>query len=315
MAFHLLLIFILSGYIVYKYLIQNEIVLTWLVRIIVHIFFPAYFFFTMLYGFRDTLELDLYWPFLFMALSACTLFFHWCMAGKLTESVADPRQKTMSRLGYTVHNAGYLPVPLLSNLVDPRVMIFLFFYIAVFNIIFWSYFTPRILGLKKTIQLNSSVIAIFTGVIAGLFSLDTLLPSGFESFFGYFSTAILAAIMVLLGMILATIPIGFIEMKQILHGEKHFFRNYIIRFILYPLILLFLLNIVLELDNFFFWSIAAVFFTEAAVPPATNLLVVAQLHGGLKEKQELGRDIFLHYVFSIVQLPVMIFLLILLKPS
>lgn len=79
-----------------------------------------------------------------------------------------------------VHNAGYIPIPIMSAVVPGPVLIYVFFYTLGFNLIFWTLAVDYISGTshKPIIKLNPPTIGILTGILLAATGWYWDLPAG-----------------------------------------------------------------------------------------------------------------------------------------
>ena len=136
-----LLGFILLGFFVFSFKSLSQRLLKPFTTLVVTVLFPAYFFFSMMRGFSDADSRDWGWFGLFFLVSIVTLGIQslagWLVAFRLHRKSFVPRFRNESVILLGIHNAGYLPLPILQPLVDERVFVYLFAYVAAFNVLFW----------------------------------------------------------------------------------------------------------------------------------------------------------------------------------
>jgi len=167
---------------------------------------------------------------------------------------------------FAVHNAGYLPLPILSVFAPQSLMVYMFFFVLAFNLIFWTVAVSYMSGRGRLVfRLNVPIVGIFVGLLLAVFHLYRFVPS-----------IIRLPIKLLIFPALFMIAMIFVPLRGLPPGLAFGIR----------------LGVVLQ----------------AAVPPATNLMIVAKAFGTEKQVHYTGSGIIVTYLSSLVTLPLFLFL-------
>jgi hypothetical protein len=208
---------------------------------------------------------------------------------------------------FSVHNAGYIPLPLLHALVPTGLVVYMFFYFFAFNLVFWTlvaaYMTPQE-GKTFSFKVNGPLIGIMTGFLLAAFDLYHYIPSFIQVPVRFVSEISLYVILFLVGAIIGTIPLRYLQFKPV------FKRLILIKMVLFPLAvwgLSFLLPLQ-GLDAEMASGIRLALVIEAAVPPATNIMITAKAYGTEEEVHFVGSGIMTTYLATLVVLPVFVIL-------
>ena len=118
----------------------------------------------------------------------------------------DKQRETVLRFGAVFSNCGYMSLPLQQAVLGEEGVFYGATYIAIFNVVLWTYGVCLMDGGLKNISIgkiikNPSIISVFSGII--IFVLSVKLPSVITEPIGYFAAVNTPLPMVLIGYHLA----------------------------------------------------------------------------------------------------------------
>ena len=118
----------------------------------------------------------------------------------------DKQRETVLRFGAVFSNCGYMSLPLQQAVLGEEGVFYGATYIAIFNVVLWTYGVCLMDGGLKNISIgkiikNPSIISVFAGII--IFVLSVKLPSVITEPIGYFAAVNTPLPMVLIGYHLA----------------------------------------------------------------------------------------------------------------
>lgn len=122
-----------------------------------------------------------------------SLLFHaaYYALAKLLYKNAPEKQRTVLRFSTVFTNAGFMGIPLISQLISPEAAIYATFYVVAFNIYNWSlgcyiYTGDRSYISAKKMLINPATVPTYIGlaiyILAGTVTLPAALSPAFESF-------------------------------------------------------------------------------------------------------------------------------------
>ncbi len=217
-----------------------------------------------------------------------------------------PRAVTMRTqfvLLATLHNAGFLPIPILERIVPESILIATFFYLFAFNLVFWSIAAPIIhqgqFSLRSfRFRLSPSLASMIAGFVLAATGWYRFVPESVDRMAGIVGSIALDMILIALGGALAGIHERLrIERQQILFVGVRMFA--------YPAAMLAVAAIPWPglSEPAFSWGIRAFLVLEATVPPATQTMVVTRSVGNEAAVHYVGRMILITYLVSLVTIP------------
>jgi hypothetical protein len=194
-------------------------------------------------------------------------------------------------------------------LAPDALVVYLFFFFFAFNIVFWGVTVSLLSSAEEgfRFRINMPLIGLAAGVLVAAFGLYDYLPVSLRTVFSVTGEVAINLILVLMGGILATIP------KESIFFSREFVRFILVKMIAYPA-LVFGALLFIPLENLrpaMAEGIKIVFVLQAAVPPATNNLIVARAYGSREQELHIGNGMFHTYAASLITLPVFIVLAIL----
>ena len=314
----------LTGFLIFKIRVVQRHLLRPVVFTIVNIIFPLYFVHTMPSQWADGLEAGWGWMLVFFF---AYLFFFVVQLGlgrlliNRTRLLATDHPQELLVL-FAMHNAGYIPIPIIAALAPPAVSVYMSFYMMAFVLSFFTVAVWLIQGAAHIrdargrqadarsavpaashpplrFKLNAPIVGILTGLLLGVTGWYELVPGWVKLPFRWSATIALDAIMVVLGGVLAGIP------AEGLSYRKEFGGLVLVKMVLYPAAVLGALALVplSGLAPPVASGIKLAFVVEAVVPPATNILVLTKAYGTRDQVEYAGAAIVTTYLASVVLLP------------
>lgn len=290
---------------------------------IINILIPLYMITRYGSSWDEAISSGAYWMGIFFLLCIVTILVHYLLALRVLASTRFFRQVEKQNrndfiLLFAVHNVGYIPLPILEQLVPTGVLIYMFFYILAYNLLFWSVAVSIIRTApgkrpELKLKLNAPLVSIFVGILLAALGIYQQIPAGITAPLEEFAGLAMDGILIVLGGILAGVPHG------TLRSHREFIPFLIIRQALYPaLVLLLCLGARLLLggprlfpqgpitmDQTWRW-LQLVLVIEAAVPPATNIMIAVQQFGTAQQLRYTGSGIIISYLGAAVTLPLFV---------
>lgn len=208
---------------------------------------------------------------------------------------------------FSMHNAGYIPLPIVAALAPAVVSLYLSFYVMAFVILFFTvavWIIRGSAGHRTRFTVNGPLVGIVLGLALALGGFYGDLPGWVQAPFQFASSIALDALMVVLGAVLATIPV------KALRYRREFGGYILYKMILFPaLVLGALVFIPLRgLPAEVAAGIKLAMVLEAAVPPATNIMVITKAYGSDEQVQYAGSAIITSYAAGLVLMPLFLVL-------
>lgn len=194
-------------------------------------------------------------------------------------------------------NAGFIGIPLVSMTLGEEAVFFIASYVALLNILQWTYGVYIITKNKEYISLkkiykNPIIISFIIGVV--LFILPIKLPSTV--------TTVMSSIASMngpLAMIILGVYIGQIEIKE-LFNDKIVYACSIIRLIVIPMVTISVLSIIP--NKFIIIKLTILIATSA--PVGSNVAIFSQIYN--KDYKQAVKDVCLSTILCIITLPIII---------
>lgn len=283
-----------------------------LLFVTLNILFPIHLIYKFSDGWGQAVEAGWQWMAVFFFASLLMMGIQ-LVAGVLLVKKTNLLQTNYEREIITffwVHNAGYIPIPILTALAPKGLMVFMFFYFFAFNIVFWSaaasYISPGE-GKRFRFKLNMPLIGLIVGFFLAVTGLFSYIPPVIRTSMQFIADYSIYVILFLVGSIVGTIPMRHLKIHRV-------FRRFIgIKMIIYPVIVLGL-TLLLPLKGLsrdMAAGIKLALVIEAAVPPATNILITTKAYGSEEQVRFVGSGIMATYLAALVTLPVFILLIML----
>lgn len=294
------------GFVLFRHPWMQRRALPVYLTLILKVLFPIYFIVRIPLGWEAAVVLG--WPMLLALFLLCLGMM--LLQGALAQRVAAQGWSRVSqRSSYVliaaVHNAGFVPLPILERLVPEGVMLGMFFYLLAFNISFWAVAVPiiqsgRIGVSREAFRLNAPLVGMGIGFLLALTGWHRLFPAELFRTLGQVGEVSLDGALIALGGALASIR----ERMQ-LSREHGIFLAW--RMVLYPLVML--LTVALPwpgLGGPLGWGLRTMLVLEAASPPATQTLVVTRAMGSSRQLHYTGGLVLLSYLTSLVTIPLFV---------
>ena len=291
----------------------------------VNFLFPIYYISKYGTNWDSAFSTGAWWMPAFFVMCALTLFFQYRLALLLIShtrvfSSLEEKHRNEFVLLFALHNLGYVPLPILEAIAPPQLLIYLFTYVMAYQLIFWS-FAVNIIKRKpgETFQMKFRLTVPFYGILTGILLAATgwydYIPRIIAAPMEKYSRFAMDAIMIILGGILAGVP------HENLGRHREFIPFILVRQILYPLVVLGLFILLRILFNgpgllpgkpmtiADTWRWLQLFLViEAAVPPATNIMIAIQNYGRPEQLSYSGSGIIVCYLGAAISLPVFVLL-------
>jgi malate permease and related proteins len=302
-------VFLGGSYLLFQITPLRERVLKPLLFLTINVFLPLYLIYNFSTGWDEAVTAGWWWMAGFFVASLCFIGIQLLMAKLLINRA--PLMKTGKKREMTIlfamHNAGYVPLPIIAALAPQSLVIYLFFFFFAFNISFWtiavSYLTAG--GNKKMVfKPNAPLIGIVAGFIIALLGIYDEFPRVVTFPLKIIGDITLDLILVVLGGILAGIP------KNEIKVLREYWGYILYKMILYP-VLLFLLMMFLPLKGIpekLAFGIKLTVVVEALVPPATNNVIAAKAYGTEEQVTYIGNAVIVTYAVSMITIPIFVLL-------
>ncbi|MFP4644836.1 MAG: AEC family transporter [Spirochaetales bacterium] len=295
-----------AGALVFRVRAVRENVLTPLVFVTINILFPIYFISNFAPNWESAAEVGPVW--LIISALSCALMmmlqaaFGKALVGRRWGIPTDhPREVTALS---AIHNAGYIPIPIMTAISPGPVLIYVFFYTLGFNLIFWTLAVDYISGARRKpiIKLNPPTIGILLGILLAATGWYWELPTALRAVLEPAGDVGLDLVLFVLGGVLVRVS-----------GESHVDRTVWWKFvawrqIAYPagVVLLLVLAAPLYLEYLpggLRFAIPVAVVLQATSPPATNLAIVAEAYGTHEQTQVIARGVVVSYIAAVITIP------------
>ncbi len=289
------------GFLLFQIRFLRERLLSPLLWILVNVLLPLYLIHRLATGWEDALQFGWEWTLVFFAgcwgaIAIQSLIGAWIVYRTRWLPTENPREAVAL---FGVHNAVFIPFPILAVLAPEEINVFLFFYFFAFSLMLWSYLVSLIGG-HETIRLKITppLVAMLVGVLAVLLGWHHAVPDRAMDVIGSVSRTSMDIILVVLGGILATVP------KADLAYKPEFGRLVLLRMLIFPAIVFLLAWFIpSSVGREFQWGLRITLIIEAAVPPATNVLLISKAFGTEKQVHYAGGAILTTYLASVLTIP------------
>lgn len=204
-----------------------------------------------------------------------------------------------------VHNAGFIPLPILDVVAPQVITVYMFMYMLAFSLFMWSVAAPLVSGGGGfTLKLNGPLIGVVLGLAVAISGTYEVFPQAVRGAMTATADIALDCVLVALGGILATIPRTELQLRP----ELVRLTGY--RFLLFPAatVAVALLIPLGSLSAEMQWGLRVALVLETAVPPATSLMLAAKQFGSAEDVSYLGSGILLTYAVSFVTIPLFLIL-------
>ncbi len=211
-------------------------------------------------------------------------------------------EKNLYQLMFTFSNVGFMGIPVISSILGKGCIIYITFYILVYNFLLYTYGVRLAQKGSKVKEKGFTFKKIMNpGVIACIFAIIIYLskitiPSACITFFDYMGNVTIPLSMMMIGISIARLPI-----KQIFNcGRLYLFT--ILKMLIVPVAAaLILRNVPATADIF------AVFILMLGMPVGSIVTMIAKEYGG--DDEVASRGIVLTTLVSIISIPIISLLL------
>lgn len=276
------------------------------VVLILQIWFPFYFVVRVPTGWESASQLGRpLLAFLFGLCLAMLTLQAWIARRVALSPRSGVTQPTSYVLLAALHNAGFIPLPILERLAPDAVIVGMFFYLLAFNIAFWSLAVPiirtgRVNLTSPSVKLNPPLIGLGLGFLVAITGLHHRISEQALNGMLRVGEVALDGALVALGGALAGI-------REKLHFDREHWVYAAWRMVLYPAAVLLLVALPWPgLSGPLGWGLRMMVVLEASSPPATNTLVVTRAMGTSAQLHYTGGMILFSYLVSLVTIPLFV---------
>lgn len=218
----------------------------------------------------------------------------------------DPYQIGVERCCVIMSNAGFFSLPIVQALWGTQGMFYAAAYIAVYNILSWTYMVKELtqnvnskLSLKS-ILLNPGIIAVVVGFVC--YVTNFTIPTPFGDVISFLAGANTPIAMIVIGAF-----IGAIDLKSLFTNKRVYYIASL-RILILPLIMIFIYKLI-EIGNFVPNSevIVLIHCVLFISPVALSVSLFAQRYD--IDTQHCSKIIAISTLFSIFTMPILIFII------
>jgi malate permease and related proteins len=291
------------GFLVFRHPWMQRVAFPKFLFLILQMMFPIYFVVRIPTGWASAGSLG--WQLLLALFLLCLVmmgFQGWLGRMISSRPWARVSQPTSYILLAALHNAGFVPLPILERLAPEGVLLGMFFYLFAFNLTFWSFAVPiirtgRIELRSLSVRPNAPIVGMVIGFLLAVTGAYRAIPTGVLEAGELIGDLALDGALVALGGSLARIrePIRFTREHWIFAGW---------RMILYPTVALFALLLPIPgLDGPLGWGLRIMIVLQTVTPPATQTMVVTRALGTPEQVHYTGEMILFSYMVALVTIP------------
>lgn len=297
----------LAGYVLFRPAWSQKRLYPVALFLTLNVLFPLYFVRRMPEGWETAVSAGWGWMVGFFLLGAGTLaFYGWLARGIVRRlPVEQPPQWVLL---FAVHNAGFIPLPIMEIFAPEAVTVYMFFYLLAFNLIFWTVVANVVQreggGKGKLITINPPLVGILIGLFLAMTDLYARIPELLQLPIESAAAIALDAALVILGGALAAIP------KEDLRIRKEFVQFALVRLVALPALALAFVSLpvwsripVFAGSPELLWGLRLVLVLQAAVPPATNSMIAVRAYGTERQVHYTASGMITAYLFSAVTIP------------
>lgn len=303
-----LILLTLGGFLIFRHPRLQRRVYPAALFLTLNILFPLFFVHRLPTGWEAAVRAGWWWMVGFFLLGLATLGVY-ALLGRRLANRMRPEQPRQWTLLFAVHNAGFIPLPILDIFAPEAVTVYMFFYLLAFNLTFWTVVANVVQkeggGKGKLITVNPPLVGILTGLLLAATGLYDLIPEVVKLPIRAAEAVALDAALFILGGALAGIP------REDLRIRREFIRFSLVRLAALPAVVLVIMALpVWQLIPIFarneelLWGVRLVLVLEAAVPPATNSMIATRAYGTEQQIHYTAGGIINSYLFSAVSLPI-----------
>ncbi|MFW5812164.1 MAG: AEC family transporter [Alkalispirochaetaceae bacterium] len=302
-----LILLTLGGFLVFRHPQMQRRLYPPALFLTLNILFPLFFVHRLPTGWEAALSAGWWWMVGFFILGLGTLGTYALLARRLAPRMR-PEQPRQWTLLFAVHNAGFIPLPILDIFAPEAVTIYMFFYLLAFNLTFWTVVAGMVQreggGQGKLFTVNPPLVGILIGLLLAVTGVYDLIPQIVKLPIRAAEFVALDAALFILGGALAGIP------KEDLRIRAEFIRFSLVRLAALPGVVLLIMALpfwqlipIFARNEELLWGIRLVLVLEAATPPATNSMIATRAYGTERQLHYTAGGIINSYLFSALSLP------------
>ncbi len=284
-----MLVYMMIGYFLYKKKLVSAGGSADIGRILLYIVMPAAILKSYLADFsRERLE-GLFVSFLAALLSL--------LLSIAAARIAFSKEQGIERFGAAFSNAGFIGIPLVQMTLGEEVVFYVSSYVALLNILQWTYGLVTITGDRslisvKRLRTNPILLSFLAGI--ALFLLPVSLPETAENVVGTIAAMNGPLAMIVLGVYLGQVPL------RSLFSGRVVYRCALVRLIVIPVLTMALLFVFPEKYHMLKLTILI----AASAPVGSNVSIFAQLYG--QDYMQSVKEVTLSTLLCIITLPLIL---------
>ena len=284
-----MLVYMMIGYFLYKKKLVSAGGSADIGRILLYIIMPAAILKSYLADFsRERLE-GLFVSFLAALLSL--------LLSIAAARIAFSKEQGIERFGAAFSNAGFIGIPLVQMTLGEEAVFYVSSYVALLNILQWTYGLVTITGDRslisvKRLRINPILLSFLAGI--ALFLLPVSLPETAENVVGTIAAMNGPLAMIVLGVYLGQVPL------RSLFSGRVVYRCALVRLIVIPVLTMALLFVFPEKYHMLKLTILI----AASAPVGSNVSIFAQLYG--QDYMQSVKEVTLSTLLCIITLPLIL---------
>jgi len=301
------------GFLVFRPAVSQQRAYPPFVSLVLNVMLPIYFVHRVPAGWASTAGLGVGFLGLFFGLCLVMIALQtWIGVALARFPGTAVSMRTQFVMLFALQNAGFLPLPILERLVSDSIIIATFFYLFAYNLVLWSIALPIIKDGRFSLRsfrfrLSPSLAAMAIGFLIAVTGADRFIPDTADRIMGRIADVALDAILVALGGALA----GIRDRVRVRREHLVFLSA---KLLVYPAVMIGIAALPWPGfgDPEFAWGMRAFLVLQAAVPPATQILVLTKSIAGEEATHYTGGMILLTYLASLLTIPAFMAITILL---
>ena len=284
-----MLVYMMIGYFLYKKKLVSAGGSADIGRILLYIVMPAAILKSYLADFsRERLE-GLFVSFLAALLSL--------LLSIAAARIAFSNEQGIERFGAAFSNAGFIGIPLVQMTLGEEAVFYVSSYVALLNILQWTYGLVTITGDRslisvKRLRINPILLSFLAGI--ALFLLPVSLPETAENVVGTIAAMNGPLAMIVLGVYLGQVPL------RSLFSGRVVYRCALVRLIVIPVLTMALLFVFPEKYHMLKLTILI----AASAPVGSNVSIFAQLYG--QDYMQSVKEVTFSTLLCIITLPLIL---------
>ena len=294
------------GFVVFRPRWMQRHVLPFFLVLVLQILFPFYFVLRLPEGWISADGLGVVFP---VAMFIVCLVMMVVQGGVAAWIARRHEDRISDRPSYillaAVHNAGFIPLPILERLAPDTIIVGMFFYLLAFNLSFWAVAVPiirtgRIDMRKVRVRLNPPLVGMAIGALLLVTGIYRMIPPRAVAIGKSIGGLALDGALVALGGALASI-------REPLRFRREHWGFAAWRMVAYPAVMVALSAVPwLWPSGSLGWGLRLAVVLQATMPPATQTMVVTRQIGTAKQLHYTGGMILFAYLVSLVTIPLFV---------